>query len=399
MEKQLNYAEKIENFKLLVENQDDEIAINYLQKAKWDESIAANLYNEEKSLIYNPESTSTTIINEIDKVDMKKYKVIPIPYPQKIGFIGSFFCIFKAFPKNDPCIEFFKSISDIKTYLDDFITNLKEKIGIIIIYNQNNVEQIKKLANGLIELSINEEIKDIKKVILPIFDKSDTGQELIKNAKINQFPTLLLCKYKNNKNLYIIDKIESPIDIKILGQKLKNLYSLNEKIKNSEKNKINKSFNISQNSKLISAGDIIAQQKRDFEELERMENEKKEKEKKEELEKKRKEEELKKLNERIELIKKNLPEEPEDSNPNKSIIVFRYPDGEKNAERKFLKTDKIQILYDFVETLGREIYTEEYLNNFVLIQTFPYKKYEDKEKTLEEEGLFPNSVIQIKEID
>ena len=29
MEKQLNYAEKIENFKLLVENQDDEIAINY----------------------------------------------------------------------------------------------------------------------------------------------------------------------------------------------------------------------------------------------------------------------------------------------------------------------------------------------------------------------------------
>ena len=260
MEKQFNYAEKIENFKLLVENQDDEIAINYLQKAKWDESIAANLYNEEKSLIYNPESTSTTIINEIDKVDMKKYKVIPIPYPQKIGFIGSFFCIFKAFPKNDPCIEFFKSISDIKTYLDDFITNLKEKIGIIIIYNQNNVEQIKKLANGLIELSINEEIKDIKKVILPIFDKSDTGQELIKNAKINQFPTLLLCKYKNNKNLYIIDKIESPIDIKILGQKLKNLYSLNEKIKNSEKNKINKSFNISQNSKLISAGDIIAQQ-------------------------------------------------------------------------------------------------------------------------------------------
>ena len=293
MEKQLNYAEKIENFKLLVENQDDEIAINYLQKADWDESIAANLYNEEKTLFYNPDSTSTTIVNEIKKVDMKKYQEIPIPYPQKMGFIGSFFCIFKAFPKNDPCIELFKPISDIKTYLDDFITNLKERIGIIIIYNQNNFDQIKILANGLIELSLNEEIKDIKKVILPIFDKTDTGQELIKNAKINQFPTLLLCKYKNNKNLYVIDKIQSPIDIKKLGQKLKNLYSLNEKIKNSEK--INKEYKSSLNSKIISTGDIIAQQKRDFEELERMENEKKEKEKKEELEKKKKRRRIKKI--------------------------------------------------------------------------------------------------------
>ena len=62
---------------------------------------------------------------EIGHVDMKKYQEIPIPYPQKMGFIGSFFCIFKAFPKNDPCIELFKPISDIKTYLDDFITNLK----------------------------------------------------------------------------------------------------------------------------------------------------------------------------------------------------------------------------------------------------------------------------------
>ena len=130
-----------------------------------------------------------------------------------------------------------------------------------------------------------------------------------------------------------------------------------------------------------------------------MVNEKREKKEKEELEKKKKEEELIKLNEKIELIKKNLPEEPNDSNPNKSIIVFRYPDGEKNIERKFLKNHTIQILYDFVESLGREIYTEENLNKFILIQTFPFKKYEDKEKTLEEEGLYPNSVIQIKEID
>ena len=114
MEKQLNYAEKIENFKLLVENQDDEIAINYLQKADWDESIAANLYYEEKTQIYNPETTSTTIINEVEKIDMSKYKEIPIPYPQKINLIGSLFCIFKAFPKKKPCIDLFLLLMILK---------------------------------------------------------------------------------------------------------------------------------------------------------------------------------------------------------------------------------------------------------------------------------------------
>ena len=398
MDKELNYSEKIENFKLLIENQDDEIAINYLQKTDWDESTAANLYNEERTQIYNPETTSTTIINKVDKKDINKYEEILIPYPQKFNLINSLFCIFKAFPKNDPCIDLFSPVNDTKKYLDDFILFLKNRVGIIVIYNQNNFEQIKKLANQLIELSLNEEMKNIQKVIFPIFDKSDIGQEMIKNGKIDKFPTLLLCKYKNNKNLYIIEKITESINKTLLSEKLKNIYSSIKKRESSKKK--NSNINLNLNKKpIFSAGDIIAQQKRDLEELERMVNEKREKKEKEELEKKKKEEELIKLNEKIELIKKNLPEEPNDSNPNKSIIVFRYPDGEKNIERKFLKNHTIQILYDFVESLGREIYTEENLNKFVLIQTFPYKKYENKEKTLGEEGLYPNSVIQIKEID
>ncbi len=396
MDKELNYSEKIENFKLLVENQDDELAINYLKKANWDESTAANLYNEERTQIYNPETTSTTIINKVEKKEINKYEEILIPYPQKFNLINSLFCIFKVFPKNDPCIDLFSPVNDTKKYLDDFILFLKNRVGIIVIYNQNNFEQIKRLANQLIELSLNEEMKKIQKVIFPIFDESDIGQEIIKNGKIDKFPTLLLCKYKNNKNLYIIEKITESINKNLLSEKLKNIYSLIKKRESSKK----KNSKINLNKKpIFSAGDIIAQQKRDLEELERMENEKIEKKEKEELEKKKKEEELIKLNEKIELIKKNLPEEPNDSNPNKSIIVFRYPDGEKNIERKFLKNHTIQILYDFVESLGREIYTEENLNKFILIQTFPFQKYEDKEKTLEEEGLYPNSVIQIKEID
>ena len=291
MDKELNYSEKIENFKLLIENQDDEIAINYLQKTDWDESTAANLYNEERTQIYNPETTSTTIINKVDKKDINKYEEILIPYPQKFNLINSLFCIFKAFPKNDPCIDLFSPVNDTKKYLDDFILFLKNRVGIIVIYNQNNFEQIKKLANQLIELSLNEEMKNIQKVIFPIFDKSDIGQEMIKNGKIDKFPSLLLCKYKNNKNLYIIEKITESINKTLLSEKLKNIYSSIKKRESSKKK--NSNINLNLNKKpIFSAGDIIAQQKRDLEELERMVNEKREKKEKEELEKKKKEEEF-----------------------------------------------------------------------------------------------------------
>ena len=70
----------------------------------------------------------------------------------------------------------------------------------------------------------------------------------------------------------------------------------------------------------------------------------------------------------------------------------------KIYKRKFLKTNKISVLYDYIKSLGREIYSEDQYHSFSIIQTFPFKNFEDKlNNTLEEEGLFPNSVLQIRE--
>ena len=55
-----------------------------------------------------------------------------------------------------------------------------------------------------------------------------------------------------------------------------------------------------------------------------------------------------------------------------------------------------QVLYDYVDSLGSDVFYES--DQYVLIQTFPYTIYSDKERTLEEEKLFPNAVLQIKEI-
>ena len=111
-------------------------------------------------------------------------------------------------------------------------------------------------------------------------------------------------------------------------------------------------------------------------ELKKMEEEREKKER-EEKEKKRKEEEEKKKIEKI---------------------IFRLPDGEKNIQKKFLKTDKVAVLYDYIRSLGKEIYTEEDSHSFSIIQTFLFKNFENKlNNTLEEEGLFQNSMLQIEE--
>ena len=56
------------------------------------------------------------------------------------------------------------------------------------------------------------------------------------------------------------------------------------------------------------------------------------------------------------------------------------------------------MLYNFVKSLGREIFFESNSNDFDLISGFPPKNLENsKNNTLEQEGLFPSSLIQIKE--
>ena len=141
----------------------------------------------------------------------------------------------------------------------------------------------------------------------------------------------------------------------------------------------------------LSDGEIMAKREREIKELERQEEERIKKEEEEKLKNENYEKEAN-------IYKQNLDEEPDENNPDVCKIMFRYPNGEKNSQRRFLKTDKIQKLYDYVKSLGREIYSESKMLDFELISGFPPKNLENsKNKTLLEEGLFPSSMIQIKE--
>ena len=115
------------------------------------------------------------------------------------------------------------------------------------------------------------------------------------------------------------------------------------------------------------------------------------------IEKKEKER-IKHYEDESEMSKQILTEEPDEKNKDACCIKFKYPSGDKEKERRFLKTEKVDILYSYIKSIGREIFFEQDATDFDLMSGFPPKNLENsKNKTLEEEGLYPNSVIQIKE--
>lgn len=73
------------------------------------------------------------------------------------------------------------------------------------------------------------------------------------------------------------------------------------------------------------------------------------------------------------------------------------PVSGERVSRRFLKTDKIQHLYDFVDSLGDKMQFENHNSTYEIIQSMPRKVFTNRERTLVEEGLFPRAMLQIKE--
>ena len=56
-----------------------------------------------------------------------------------------------------------------------------------------------------------------------------------------------------------------------------------------------------------------------------------------------------------------------------------------------------KVLYDFVSSNDMEEKIFEESEEFDIIQQFPYKVFNDMNRTIDEEKLFPNAVLQILE--
>ncbi|KAJ3298243.1 hypothetical protein HK104_010951 [Borealophlyctis nickersoniae] len=93
-------------------------------------------------------------------------------------------------------------------------------------------------------------------------------------------------------------------------------------------------------------------------------------------------------------LRETLPPEPEASETDLAKLSIRFPNGERRV-RRFRATDKIQLLYDYVES--SDLSPLDLEAEFVVVNTYPRKMYTDLSITIQEAGLMPSASIIVEE--
>ena len=280
-------------------------------------------------------------------------------------------------------------------------TSLKSSLNASININKSNN-------------NVNDNIKKDNNIDDTMWNYNDfcLGTSMELNKLIEQLG--ISDNYNNNNNNYnnnYYNNFNNNQNLNNNNQNLinnnQNLNNNNQNLNNNNQNPVNDNVN---NNKInledsiagLSAGEINAKREREIRELEREHEEKmkKEEEEKQKIieENNRKKKLIEDYEREAERCKNFLLKEPDENDPNACHIIFRYPEGSKTNERRFFKNEKVEILFYYVKSLGTEIYSENDYKDFDLVYGFPPKIIENtKERTLEEEGLCPRCIIQIRE--
>ena len=436
--------QKINYFNSKVGNKDFDKAIDYLIISDWDEKKAVETYlNLNKKPNINQKNNLPSLNKKLNKNPQNLRKLAPLdkknqnpqqnPQNYNIKEINVTDEFLKANPyknKDSTYYTNFVKYLQNKFFLaeksfEGFLKTLKEHPGIILLVSISKMEDFKKHAPKIISNFICPDINKIT-VLFPIMYDSIIGNKLSKQFNCENLPSYIFCKYESQKLIKINGKMEGNFSLNLfIDNVLKGLPDAQSKLKASLKtslrssiiqnyNKKDKEDNDKKDNKDsdkkkvqdsifgLSEGQVLDKREKEFLELEKQQEEKIRKEEEEKQKIIDEENRVKKLKEDYEkdaeMSKKLLPPEPDENNPDVCKIVLRYPDGEKTIERRFLKTERVRVLYYFVKSKGREIFFEDESNDFDLIFGFPPKNLQNsKYNTLEEEGLFPNAYIQIRE--
>jgi hypothetical protein len=93
---------------------------------------------------------------------------------------------------------------------------------------------------------------------------------------------------------------------------------------------------------------------------------------------------------RKEMAAKRVPEEPLPGDRASTMLVIRHVDGSR-LQRRFRATDKLQAVFDWIESQPIE------LEEFEVLQNFPRKVFSDANVTLEDAGLMPQAALFVQE--
>ena len=376
----------------------------------------------EKKFVFESIFKIVSSLNIINNENNKKQNMKNLPRPQinteKREKEQIFKDVFNEFRHN----ELRKNIKF------DKIQNQKPKGKMIPIQNNNHNKKDYRNEIKRNEINHNDNKKNEKKQ--PNFvDNNNTNNNKNDNVldKIINIPKEEKNKKEEFKDLnlgdfFLGDSIEIP---NLFGIYNKNSNNSSKKEENKEESNINNnlinknnqnildSYNNNNNQNIskandmmlrdsiynLSDGQVLAKREQEIRRLEKIQEEKEKKEKEEKMKQLEEEKKIKKYEKEAEIARMILAPEPDGNNPNACHIKFRLPDGEKMIERRFLKSDKISVLYNYVKSIGREIFVEPDTFDFnIIVMGFPPKNLDNlKDNTLEKEGLYPNSILQIEE--
>ena len=205
--------EKINQLKSLLKIEDNKTAENYLIKANWNIEKAKKLYELE-----NPNNSESNNILDNTQIEFNINEII-----KESNEVFS--------PKNKSLYDdFIKSLeklfpNQIVLSYKNFFSSTKEAGGLIIIFPESKINE---LRNNLIRV-VNKKNSGIKKniSIFPILKESEAGNKIIKALGVKSFPFYMFCKYKNEETLYISYNAEKKLLMKDLKDIMKKLHQEN----------------------------------------------------------------------------------------------------------------------------------------------------------------------------
>lgn len=407
----IDYNLKIKNFMAMTETGDPEIATQYLSSVNWDETAAVNNFfnkiknnTNQNNLNVDGPINIPNINNHANNNKNNNSSQNQNQNQNQGGFLSSIFnsitnLFNSCYTRREVDIEeenkIFKFLPNKINDYETFNKLIKKNIGILIFYSAEKVDFIKKFIG---QVCRNTNLVNLLKnnfIIYPLLSSTDEAckiENMITDKNLI-YPSFIFCFNKTNSNILNKNNVLNILESETITLDI--FYStLIDSLEKMSGNKGRGIRNSDNKYNILSDGEILEKQKNDMEVLEQLERQKEEKILQEKIKEKKILDEIEK---RADEAKKKVLDEPDINDPNCTTICFRYPDGEQRKDRRFLKSNTIQNLYDYVASLGKEIYTEEDNNSFSLYQPFPPKKYDIMENTLEKEGLFPNAIIQIKE--
>jgi ataxin-3 len=94
-----------------------------------------------------------------------------------------------------------------------------------------------------------------------------------------------------------------------------------------------------------------------------------------------------------------LSPEPSGSENKRDLtkLIVRLPDGTR-IERKFLKSDKLQSVFDWILTVTNQTVNLYHPQSFKLMTTFPKREFTNPTTTLDELGLCPSATLVVYDI-